>query len=136
MIQYKAEIAQWIIRVFTGIIFFFQGYDKLFRVRIEGVINTFLDQAEQHHIHKPWVTALAWYTSIIEFFGGIALITGLFTTYSLYLLGIDLLLVAAAFSILQPVWDMKHVFPRLLLISVLLLLPEELNKLSIDFLLK
>ena len=132
--QYKLEITQSIIRAFTGILFFFQGYDKIFNIKISGVINTFLDEAEHHHIHRPMVTLIAYYTSIIEFVAGITLILGAFTNYSLYLLGIDLVLAAFAFSLLHPMWDMRHVFPRLVLVITLLLLPDEWNKLSIDFL--
>jgi len=130
----KVEIAQGIIRMFAGILFLFQGYDKLFKVKIQGVVNTFLDDAEHHHIHKPMLILIAYYTSIVEFFGGITLLVGAFTNYTLYFLGFDLLLAALAFSILQPMWDMRHMFPRLVLVIVLLLLPDEWNTFSFDFL--
>ena len=136
MQEYKLQIAETILRVFTGVLFMFQGYDKIFKVKITGVVDTFLEEAEHHHIHRPWVTIVAYYTSIIEFFGGLLLIVGLFTNYSLILLGIDLVLVAFAFSVMNPVWDLRHVFPRLLLVATLLLLPNEWNKISLDFLLK
>lgn len=132
--DHKLEITESIIRVFAGILFFFQGYDKLFKVKISGVTNTFIDDAKHHHIHRPWVVLIATYTSVVEFVGGMALILGLFTNYALYLLGIDLLLAAFAFSLLQPMWDMKHLFPRFMLVITLLLLPDNWNKLSIDYL--
>src|SRR4051812_47075263 len=136
MIEYKLQITEMLIRIFAGILFLFQGYDKMFRVKISGVIATFLEEAEQHNIHKPWVTIVAYYSSIVEFFGGILLILGLFMNYSLILLGVDMVLVAFAFSVMNPIWDMRHVFPRMMLIAVLLLLPEEWNKLTFDYLLK
>lgn len=136
MSEYKLQITEMLIRVFTGILFLFQGYDKIFKVKISGVINTFLDEAEYHHIHKPWVTVVAYYTSLIEFLGGILLILGLFTNYSLVLLGLDIVLVGLAFSVLNPLWDLRHVFPRFMLLVTLLLLPDEWNKLSLDFLFK
>ena len=83
MQEYKLQIAETILRVFTGVLFMFQGYDKIFKVKITGVVDTFLEEAEHHHIHRPWVTIVAYYTSIIEFFGGLLLIVGLFTNYSL-----------------------------------------------------
>ena len=43
MLQHKAEIAALIIRLFAGILFFFQGYDKVFRVKISYVIDNFSD---------------------------------------------------------------------------------------------
>ena len=120
MLEYKLQIAETIIRVFAGILFLFQGYDKIFNVKISGVVVTFLEEAEHHHIHKPWVTVVAYYTSFVEFFGGLFLIFGLFTNYSLILLGIDMIMVAFAFSVMNAVWDLRHVFPRLMLICELI----------------
>ena len=105
-----------------------------FKVKINGVVNAFLDEAEHHHIHRPMVTLIAYYTSLVEFVCGITLVLGLFTDYSLYLLGLDLLLAAFAFSLVQPMWDMKHLFPRFILVITLLLFPAEWNKRSLDFL--
>lgn len=135
MLQYKMEIAETILRVFTGVIFLFQGYDKLFKVKIKGVVDTFLSEAEHHHIHRPWVTAVAGFTSLVEFLGGITLILGLFTDCTLLLLGVDLVLAALAFSVVEPVWDMRHVFPRLAMVTTLLLMPENWNLFSLDHLL-
>ena len=136
MLEYKLQLTETLIRVFTGILFLFQGYDKVFKVKISGVIATFLEEAEHHHIHKPWVTIVAYYTSIAEFLGGLMLLVGLFTNYSLILLGVDIVMVTFAFSVMNPVWDMRHVFPRLMLLVTLLLLPNEWNKISLDFLFK
>lgn len=135
MLQYKVEIAETILRIFTGVIFLFQGYDKLFKVKISGVVDTFLSEAEHHHIHRPWVTIVVGFTSFVEFFGGITLMLGFFTDYTLYLLGIDLILAALAFSVVEPVWDMRHVFPRVAFVITLLLMPDNWNLFSIDHLL-
>jgi putative oxidoreductase len=135
MQDHKLQIAIFLLRVFTGILFLFQGYDKLFRIKMEGVIDTFQFDAAKHHIPKPMVVMMAYYTSIVEFAGGIMLILGLFTNYALYALGLDLLMVCFAFSLVEPMWDMKHVFPRFILVIFLLVLPPEHNKLSVDHLL-
>jgi len=124
------------IRLFCGIIFLFQGYDKLFKVKLNQVIDTFDDEAEKKHIPKLFVVFSAFYSSIIEFFGGILLIVGLFKSIVLILLGFDLIMVAFAFSIIEAMWDMKHVFPRLALISALMLMPTEWEIVSIDYLIK
>lgn len=129
---YKADIAEFIIRSFLGILFFFQGYDKVFRVKMPNVINAFSEDAQLHHIPRPWLAMMAYYTSGIELIGGLALILGLFTNYTLCFLGTDLLLVCFAFSLVRPMWDMQYIFPRLILLVTLLLLPYEYNKLSID----
>ena len=124
------------IRLFCGIIFLFQGYDKLFKVKLNQVIDTFDDEAEKKNIPKLFVVFSAFYSSIIEFFGGILLIVGLFKSIVLILLGFDLIMVAFAFSIIEAMWDMKHVFPRLALISALMLMPTEWEIVSIDYLIK
>ena len=132
----KLQIAELLLRCFAGVLFLFQGYDKLFIIKMSTVIETFRSDASQHHVPKFLVTVLAYYTSIVEFFGGLLLILGLFTNYTLYALGFDLLAVAFAFSCVEPLWDMKHVFPRFILVILLLLLPIENNQLSLDYLLK
>lgn len=135
MLEYKLQITQTIIRVFLGTLFFFQAYDKVFRVRISGVVNAFIEDAEHLHIHKPWVIVVTYLTSFVELIGGLLLITGLFTNYVLVALGVDLLLVCFAFSLIRPMWDLQHVFPRLVMVSALLLMPNEYNQFSLDYLL-
>ena len=125
-------IAELLIRVFVGILFLFQGYDKLFRVKLSGVIETFKDDARNHHVPTSFIKGAAYYTSIAEFFCGLFLLLGLFTNYTLYALGIDLILVAIAFSYVEPMWDLKHVFPRFALLVTLLLLPTEYRIISFD----
>jgi putative oxidoreductase len=135
MAEHKLQMAELFLRVFAGILFLFQGYDKLFKVKISGVIDTFKADAGRQHIPGFLVTSMAYYTSIVEFLGGLLLIFGLFTTCTLYLIGIDLLLVCFSFSFMQPMWDMKHVFPRFILVIILLVLPGEYNNFSFDHLL-
>lgn len=134
MQEYKLYIAETMVRVFAGILFFFQGYDKLFKIKMPGVIDTFMRDASRRNISRPFVSLVAYYTSIVELVGGILLVLGLLNNYALYALGIDLLLVCFAFSFMEPMWDLKHVFPRFLLIILLLLLPLEQNILSLDYL--
>ena len=133
MLEYKVQIAEFIVRMFAGILFFFQGYDKVFKVKISGVVDNFLEEAEHLHIHKPLVTVISYYTSFVELIGGGLLIIGLFTNYTLLALGLDLVLVCFAFSLIRPMWDMQYVFPRLILLIILLLLPNEYNKIGLDY---
>jgi len=136
MDNYKLEIAQLLIRLFAGTLFIFQGYDKLFKIKIAGVTEAFNDDAAQFHIPHSLITLLAYYTSIVEFVDGIFLIFGFLTTYTLFAIGLDLVMVSIAFSYLNPMWEMKHVFPRFLLVILLLIMPVENNPASIDFILK
>ncbi len=127
------QITECIIRVFTGILFFFQGYDKIFKVRMKGVVDNFLLEAEHSHIHKPLVVMVSYFTSYIELIGGALLIFGLFINYALFALGFDLVLVCFAFSVIRPIWDMKYVFPRLILVIILLFLPNDYHKIGLDY---
>lgn len=133
MLEYKVQIAECILRTFTGILFLFQGYDKLFKIKIAGVVNAFLEDAEHIHIHRPLITIISYYTTLTELIGGLFLIIGFFTNYVLLALGFDLVLVCFAFSLIRPMWDMQYVFPRLLLVIILLFLPNEYNKISFDY---
>ena len=130
----KYEIAEFLLRTFCGVIFLYQGYDKLFKVTISGVTETFQEITQKHRIPQFFLKASAAFTSVVEFFGGLLLIVGLFKTAALTFLGIDILLVGIAFSMIDPVWDMRHVFPRLTMVFVLLVLPNEWEYLSLDYL--
>lgn len=132
MSNYNFQIAELLIRSFAAILFLFQGYDKLFRIKMPGVIEVFAADADRYRIPRPLLSLVAYYTSLVEFFGGFFLLAGFFTSYVLYALGLDLLLVCLAFTYLNPMWDMKYVFPRLILVVALLLLPEHYQYFSLD----
>jgi uncharacterized membrane protein YphA (DoxX/SURF4 family) len=128
-------IAELTIRVITGILFFFQGYDKLFKIKMDEVVNTFMQDAERRHIPRSMVVFISYLTSTIELIGGFLLIIGLFTNYAAAALCLDLMMISLAFSLMQPIWDLRHVFPRLILLFLLLALPQNCNFFSLDFLL-
>jgi uncharacterized membrane protein YphA (DoxX/SURF4 family) len=132
MTEINFQIAELLVRVFAGILFILQGYDKLFRIKMPGVIHTFAKDADRYHIPRPLLNVVAYYTSIVEFFGGFLLILGFFTSYTLYALGLDLVVVGYAFTYMNPMWDMKFVFPRLAMVVTLLLMPEDYNYFSLD----
>lgn len=132
----KYQIAELILRVFCGVIFVYQGYDKLFKIKISGVTQAFQMNAQKNNIPDFLLKGAAVYTSFVEFIGGLLLILGLFKNYALLLLGVDLIVVAMGFSMMEPVWDMRHVFPRLMMVFVLLILPAEWEYFSIDQLIK
>ena len=116
------SIAEVFIRCFLGILFLFQCYDKLFIVKIKNVINAFHIDTDRKQIPRFLLVFTSYFTSITEFIGGILLITGLFHQFVPIILVINLLVVAFAFSFLRPMWDMQHVFPRVILLTLILLL--------------
>lgn len=121
-IDLNFSIAEVFVRCFLGILFLFQGYDKLFIVKIKNVINAFHHETDKKHIPSFLLYFTSYFTSITEFIGGILLITGLFHQYVPIILVINLLIVAIAFSFLRPMWDLQHVFPRVILLTLILLL--------------
>src|SRR6478735_8709739 len=92
------NLAELFLRIFTAILFLFQGYDKLFRIKIPGVVEAFQGEAANYRIPKWLLVFVAYYTSFTEFFCGLLLLIGLFSNYALFALGLDMILVTIAFS--------------------------------------
>ena len=128
----SSHIAELLIRIFAAVLFIFQGYDKLFRIKMPAVIAAFVADTDRFHVPRPLVKLIAYYTSLVEFFAGLFLLAGFFTTYALYALGLDLIIVSIAFSYMNPMWDMKFVFPRFILVITLLFIPEHYRFFSLD----
>lgn len=133
--EFKYYLVEAIPRIFCGIIFLFQGYDKLFNVKIGGLMEVLEMESKKRQVPKVLLGFMAVFTSIVEFAGGLLLIVGLFKNVVLSLFGLDLIFVAVAFSYMNPVWDMKHVYPRLILVLILFVMPNDWNYFSLDNLL-
>jgi putative oxidoreductase len=126
------SIAVLYMRLLLGMLFIFQGYDKIFRIKIKGVIQTIEPYYRQIKIPRFLIVAIAYLTSYIEFIGGILLFLGLFKYISLYVLGLDLLIVSLGMSLMDPVWKMDIVMPRFILLIILLLIPSTYDIYSIQ----
>jgi uncharacterized membrane protein YphA (DoxX/SURF4 family) len=132
IVKYHEAVAVFIVRVFLGVLFFFQGYDAVFNIKIKNVINTYQYSFEKRGVPGFIVVLGVWFTSIVELVGGFSLILGFMEYPSLCALGFDLLIASFAFSINVPMWDMKHVFPRLVLLIFLLVTPVLWHIYSLD----
>lgn len=111
-------------RWLLAILFFFQAYDRIFRLGLKEATHIIYYQNTEQKL-PLWLVELGVYlTAYIEFICAILLFIGLFRDMALYLLTIDMILVAFAFSYLKPMWDMKHFFPRFILIIIQLYLPS------------
>jgi len=130
------SVLAFILRMILGILFFFQGFDKVFNVGIPGVINYFGEESRHKNVPGFVLSFSAYLTSYIELICGFLLIVGLFKTPALYFLGVDLIIVSAAFSFLKPMWDMQLLFPRLAILIAILCLPAEWDMISLDFMLR
>lgn len=129
------SIAPLFTRVLLGILFFMQGYDKIFTVKISNVIETI--RPVYHKIRLPdfVIELTAYFTSYVEFTCGLLLLTGILKYFSLYLLGIDLIIVSFGMSIVNSVWNMELVFPRFLLLLFLFIYPEKYDVVTLQHLL-
>lgn len=125
--------AVFIARVFLGLLFFLQGYDKVFRIGIKRVIETIHTSLSSKGVPILFSRFGAYFTSYIELICGAFLIIGFAKYYCLYLLGFDLLFAALAFGIIEPMWDMKHIFPRLILLLFLMIVPSQWDVISVDY---
>ncbi|MES2593424.1 MAG: hypothetical protein V4608_16190 [Bacteroidota bacterium] len=133
IIQNHEILAAFISRVFLGFLFFFQGYDAVFRIGIKNVIEAAHPSFANRGISKTVTGIGVVFTSYIQLIGGLFLIIGFVKYYTLYLLGLDLIFVAIAFGIIQPMWDMRFVFPRLVLLIFLLFVPWYWDVISVDY---
>jgi putative oxidoreductase len=123
-----------VARIFLGVLFFLQGFDKVFRVKISQVIETIHSPLQARGVPNFFSIVGAYFTSYVELICGTLLIIGFCKYYCMYLLGIDMVFVAIAFGVVEPMWDMRHIFPRLALLIFLLLVPSEWDVISVDYL--
>ncbi|MDO8998629.1 MAG: DoxX family protein [Bacteroidota bacterium] len=130
--QYHEIAAIFIARVFLGILFFFQGYDAIFNIKISNVIETYQNTFTNVRMPRFLIVLATWFTSYTELICGFLLIIGLFEYVALFLLGLNLIIAAIGFGINTAMWDSKYVFPRLVLILLLLIVPETWDAWSLD----
>lgn len=135
MIESAAPFAEFLTRTILGILFFAQGFDKVFHIGIPEVARGFEQPASKYKVPVPLVTLVSALTSFAELIGGFLLLIGFMKYPALYVLGVDLILVSASFSLIRPMWDMQYVMPRLSLLIAQLIFPVEWGKWSLDYIL-
>jgi len=90
------------IRALLGIILFMQGFGKVFSMGVPQVYDKFFQPYESTFLPHWLIMVTAYYTSYVELIGGVLLLTGLFRKYALYLIAIDLCVVAFGHGMMQP----------------------------------
>ncbi|MFN7012841.1 MAG: hypothetical protein ACK4ON_01075 [Bacteroidia bacterium] len=68
--EYNFVIFEFVFRVFCGVLFVYQGYDKLFVVGMNEVVNTFQNEARRKNVPRFFVVVSSYYSSLVEFFVG------------------------------------------------------------------
>lgn len=134
--QRNQQIAVLTIRLLLGVIFFFQGFGKVFKFGLANVYNNFFLKSYGDIFPDFLLLITSYYTSIAELVAGFLVIIGFKRDYALYVLASVLIIVSIGHGIKDPIWDLSHVMYRAILLVALLLLPKNLDIFSLDFLLK
>jgi len=122
------------VRVLTGILFFFQGYDKIFNIGMHDLRETISTGLNKKKLPESVVGFIAVYTSWVELIAGFLLIIGFFKLFAVSLLCLNLIIVSIGFSMSKPMWDNNLVFIRLVLLIFLLVVPQDWDIISFDHL--
>lgn len=120
-------------RVLLGVIFFMQGYGKVFKWGVEKVYNMdFFYPTYKDMLPDIIIRITAYYTLYVELIGGVLLIIGYKRDWALYGLATVLIIVSFGHGLAEPIWDMSHVIFRAALLISLLLFPKEWDRYSLD----
>lgn len=126
------QIAILTIRLLLGLVFFFQGFGKVFKFGMDAVYQNFFYEPYKEVIPAFVLKSTAYYTSFAELLGGVLLVIGLFRNYTLYVLASVLVIVSFGHGIAEPIWNLSHVMYRTTLLVSLLLLPEHWDRFAVD----
>jgi putative oxidoreductase len=135
LILWKTDIAVLLARVILGLLFFMQGYDKIFGIGLKKTEAGMEEAMQPTHLPVGLVRFVTIISSWIELGCGLLLVVGWLIYPALMMLGLNLLMVCFGMSLRQPLWDMRYVWPRLALLLLLLLLPESWDRISVDHIL-
>lgn len=130
--EYTRAVGWLLLRATAGILFFFQGYDKLFKVGIMNAAEAFDGSFHNGIRSRPFLRGLLALSSFVEMCGGVLLVLGLWRQVGAIFLGLDLIAVALVFSASNPMWDMQYYFPRFSMIVAILMLSPASDRFCLD----
>ncbi len=104
-----------VLRLVVGFVFFMHGYQKLLKMGIHGVAGFF------GHLGIPFPIVAAVLVTLLEFVGGILLITGLATRIPAALLAIDMLVAIFAVHLKNGFFGAGVEFPLTLVAGLICL---------------
>lgn len=120
------------IRVILGLIFLMAGYGKIFTWGMDNVYNSSFASFDKTFLPEFLLKFTAYYTSYIELLAGLLLIVGFKRDYALYALASVLVIVTYGHGLQSPIWDVKDVIFRIILLGTLLIVPAEWDKWQIE----
>ncbi|GAB5550932.1 MAG: hypothetical protein Sapg2KO_05230 [Saprospiraceae bacterium] len=130
--QFERAAGLFFLRVLLGIIFFMQGFGKVFTWGIEGVYASVFQSYESTILPQWLIYFTAYYTSFVELLGGALLLIGFFRKWTYLALASVLLIVSFGHGLASPIWSLNDVFPRAVLLAALFLLPASWDNWSLD----
>ncbi len=124
-------------RLVLGLIFFMAGVWKVFELGPAGHVQRFF-LPFQHTFLPTWsLWAVGFTIPFIELIAGGLVIAGWKTRYALIGLGVVLAIVTFGHLLEQPLYALhEHVIPRLALVLFVFLMPQDVDRFSLDHLLK
>lgn len=132
MVDLKYNILELGIRILLAGMFIFQGYEKLFKLGTSSVYEYFYDEFQKLRVNPLLAKMLIFLSSSIELIAGGMLLLGFFRSYALFTLFGELILISVFFSFLKPMWDVKFVWPRLVLLVFEIIIPNSWASLALD----
>ncbi len=122
-------------RIILGLIFLMAGYGKVFTWGIDNVYNSSFASFNTTFLPEFLLKFTAYYTSYIELLAGLLLIVGIKRDYALHALASVLIIVTFGHGLQSPIWDVKDVIFRTILLGALLVAPAEWDKWQVERLL-
>lgn len=132
---YLIPIAILTMRLWLGATLLIQASDKIFSIGIRNVSDALEFKISKIHLSQGFYMFFIGLTSFLEFIGSILLIAGFLKVFALIGLALNMLLVSIAFSLNGAMWDMRHFFPRFIVLIILMLLSTQSDWFSIDWIL-
>lgn len=132
--ELKYYILELMVRIMLSFLFIFQGYDKIFKVGTSAIHEYFSDNFEKMNLNAFLGRVLINGSSWVELTGGVFLLFGILRTYVLFVLLSEIVLISIFFSWMKPMWDTRHVWPRLVLLVFLIIIPGSWARITLDYL--
>ena len=120
-------------RAVVGLIFFMAGVWKVFQLGPAAHVRRYFLPFQDTFLPTWSLWAVGFAIPFVELIAGLLVIIGLLTRPALISLGFVLVIVTFGHLLHEPLYALhEHVIPRLALVLLVLLLPREWDRCSID----